>query len=854
MERTPAANLPALALSVLLTFASSSVALADDAALPRFESLADAGKEAAKKGQTRKHSGAAKKANLWTASSVHRNEFELRNGIQKIRVGLLAPGVVRVRLVQDGAIFNESPSYVTLPGAFSNNAVQEKAAVTSELPNGVRISHPEMKLSVRVEMTPLRVIFEDEKGGVISEDLLGRSPQLDKNGFQVWKSSPIDEHYFGLGDKMGGLDRRDHSFTCWNTDAFLFQESSDPIYKSVPFFLALRNGNAYGIYLNNTYRSFFDFNKTVRSAYTFGAEGGELDYYFFYGPNPKTVITSFTDLVGRMPLPPLFSLGYQQSRGSYFPEDRVMNVARELRQRRIPADVIYFDGDYKQDAHPFTVNKKYFPDFGRVIGNLSKMGFKSIISMDPYLAKAPGEAPYEQGIASGYFVTQPDGKNFVGQVWPGEVVFPDFTRAEVRKWWGGLHEYFMKIGVRGIWDDMNEPALFKSPEKTIPLDVVHSCEGRKTDHREVHNIYGMQNTRATFEGLAQFRANQRPFILTRSGFAGSQRYAATWTGDNTSSWNHMRISVPQLLNLGVSGYTFAGSDIGGFNGFTGGPTPDLLTRWMQLGAFNPLFRNHSDGVTRDREPWVDGPEHEAIRKKFIEERYKLLPYIYNCMEEASRTGIPLMRPMFLEYPQDASLVSNADQYMFGPSLLVAPRLWDIPGSYGVQLPEDIWYDYWTGKRMTGDKSLSVDPAINTFPIYARGGSVLPMQSVVQHVGEIPSGPLSLRVYFAPKAGESKVYFDDGDSYDYKNGKYMNLLVKYDFGQKEKFALELASSGDYLPPQKELQVTLFGINKKISKVLCDGVVLNDWKYSADSETLELPALAWLPNKSHKIEIE
>lgn len=801
---------------------------------------------------------------------------DLRVGDLRLLISLLSPNVVRVRAVKRDGVFTENPSFVVQADAFANafktteartggtssgtqaDADSVNAAVFS-MKDGqkeIELSNPSAQISVRVVKEPLQIIFTDREGKVISEDLLGRPLQMTSKGFQVWKNSPIDEHYFGLGDKTGPLDRRDQAFTFWNTDAFLFQESTDPIYKSFPFVLAMRNGVSYGIFLNNTHRSFFDFNKSVRAAYSFGAEDGELDYYFFYGPDPKKVVQDYTELVGRMPLPPLFSLGYQQSRGSYFPEAKVMQIAKELRERKIPTDVIYFDGDYKQDAHPFTVNRSYFPDFARVIGNLNQLGFKSIISLDPYLAKAPGEEPYEQGIASGYFVSNPDGKPFVGQVWPGEVVFPDFTRSEVRKWWGALHERFTKIGVRGIWDDMNEPALFKTPEKTLPLDTVHSFEGRKTDHREAHNIYGMQNTRATFEGLMNLRPNQRPFILTRSGFSGSQRYAATWTGDNTSTWNHMRLSVPQLLNLGLSGMTFAGSDIGGFNGFSGGPTPDLLTRWMQLGAFNPLFRNHSDGVTREREPWVDGPEHEAIRKHFIEERYKLLPYIYSCMEHASRTGIPLMRPMFLEFPSDPSVITNAEEYMFGPSLLVAPRVWDIPGSYVVRLPKGTWYDYWTGKKVKGDQTLSVDPSISTAPLYVKGGSVIPMQSVVQHVEETPEGPLELKVFLAGDSvekSEHEFYFDDGDSFDYKNGKFLKIRVQTSKSGDGKLNVQTSSTGDYQLKQKQVRVSVFGLDKTVDSAALDSLPMTGWKFDRDTQSVVLPPSDFVSGKTQEVTI-
>src|SRR5258707_8772932 len=276
----------------------------------------------------------------------------------------------------------------------------------------------------------------------------------------------------------------------------------------------------------------------------------------------------------------------------------------------------------------------------------------------------------------------------------------------------------------------------------MPLDAVHRLDdGTSLDHRAIHNVCGMQNVRATYEGLRKLQPGQRPFVLTRAAYAGAQRYASTWTGDNSSTWNHMRISVPQLANLGISGYAFVGADIGGFNG---SPTPELLTRWMEVGAFNPIYRNHAAKGTRFREPWVDGPEHESIRKRYIETRYQLLPYIYTGMEESSRTGLPLLRPMFLEFPDDESLATNGEEFMFGSSLLVAPKVWPFVDAFSITLPKGDWYDYRSGTRIDGGKAVMADPPLDTLPVFVGAGSILTEEPLIQHVGEIPRGPLQLR--------------------------------------------------------------------------------------------------------------
>lgn len=772
------------------------------------------------------------------------NEFDLACSNMHLRLGALSPDVLRIRYSKAGE-FPQS-SYV-VQNSDAKTKLQKK--------EDAEFAHFSTEsLQIDVSKKDLRIRISNKNGDLISEDAL---PVLFQgNSFQVSKSSPLDEHFFGLGDKSGPLDHRNQAYCLWNTDPPLWQESTDPMYKSVPFLLSLHNGVSYGIYLDNTFRSVFDLCKNRRDTLTFSAEGGPLDYYFFYGPSPKKVIQSYTQLVGRMPLPPLFSLGYQQSRGSYVPDSAVREVATELRKHQIPCDVIYLDGDYKQDSRPFTIDRKKFPDFSGLVHELAANGFKTVISMDPYIAKFQGDKNFEEGAAKGYFLKKPNGEVFLGKVWTSDTAFADFTRPEVRSWWGSMHKEFVGAGVRGIWDDMNEPALFNTLERTLPLNTVHQLsDGRVIEHREVHNIFAMENTHATYDGLCSLMPNLRPFILTRSGFAGSQRYAATWTGDNTSSWNHMRISVPQLLNLGVSGFCFAGSDIGGFNGFSGGPSAELLTRWMQLGAFNPLYRNHSDGVTRKREPWVDGPGHEAVRKKFIEMRYRLMPYIYSAMEECSRTGLPLMRPMYLEFPTDKSVETCSEQFMFGADILVAPKLWEIAGPYGATLPAgNEWIDFNSNKVHKGGNSIEVNPALAEMPIFVRAGSILPEQPVVQNLSSKPDGPLELRIYQgASETATGHLYLDDGETMNYQN-KEKSETLRLSFSSIQSpngLDVEIKpAKGSYKPWFDKIQIVVLGLKKEPKSLSLDGQIMIGWQ--SEENKLTLPAMAWSP-KGNKIQV-
>lgn len=768
-----------------------------------------------------------------SAVEVRPQGVELQAGAGRVRVLALSPNVVRVRYAPQG-VFPPEHSFAVLPAAFPQPPKVEVQQSDDDVVFGTG------QMRVRILKKPLRIIFLDLKGNVISQDRAGRSVLFDGTAFRAWKAMPEDEHYFGLGDKSGPLDHRNLAFTLWNTDAYGWQESSDPLYKSIPFLLAMRNGSAYGLFLDNIYRSSFDLGKENRDAYSFGAEGGELDYYFFYGPSPKQVIQDFTALVGRTPLPPLFALGYQQCRYSYYPEERMREIAHEFRTRKIPADVIYLDIDYQQNNRPFTVDRMRFPNFEGMVNDLKGQGFKIIAITDLHIAKLEGSKPYDEGIRGDYFVKNPDGSVYVGKVWPGDSVFPDFTRQAVREWWGSLYADFVKAGIRGFWNDMNEPAIFERADKTMPLDTVHSVEGRKTDHREIHNVFGMENARATYEGLLRLQPDLRPFVLTRAAYAGAQRYAATWTGDNSSTWNHMRLSIPQLINLGLSGYTLVGDDIGGF---AGSPTPDLLTRWMELGVFNPIYRNHGTKGSRDREPWVDGPEHEATRRRYIETRYRLLPYIYTGIEEASRTGIPLMRPMFLEFPEDVSLQTNESEFMFGSGLLVAPKVTEMVGPYEVKLPAGEWYDLWTGARVQGQSQM-VDPPLNALPVYVRAGTILPQQPVVQNVDEAPQGPLEISVYpSTPGSGsghecKGELYQDDGNTLAYQRGEFLRLAFTCD---QDSSSLRLNISnvqGTYKPWWKAMKIVFFGLTGSPKSISVDGIKVPNWKFEPGQQAVTL----------------
>jgi alpha-glucosidase len=750
-----------------------------------------------------------------TGSQPLRDGIEIQAGPASLRITALRDDILRVRVAPGGAL-PEDASWAVLPAPRTKSVDVQPSADAASV--GFRTA----SLDVRVERTPLRLVVRDLSGNIISADAVGRAAAFDLGGFSVSKTMPTDEHYFGLGDKTGSFDRRNQAFTLWNTDIG-FQESIDPIYKSIPFFIGINGGRSYGLFLDNTWRTWFDFGKQSRDSYSFGAEGGPLDYYLLYGPTPKQVVEAYAYLTGTPPLPPLWALGFQQSRYSYAPESQVREIADRLRADKIPSDVLYLDIDYQYKNRPFTVDPKTFPNFPGLVSDLRKQHLHLVTITDLHIAHAPGEGyvPYDIGAAGDHFVKNPDGSEFVGIVWPGPAVFPDFTRARTREWWGSLYQQFVQDGVAGFWNDMNEPSVFDGPGKTMPLNSVHRIEEpgfvtRTATHSEIHNIVGLENARGTYEGLLKLRPDERPFVLTRATYAGGQRYGFTWTGDNSATWNHLRLSTQMLLNLGLSGISFVGADVGGFNR---SPGTDLLTRWVEVAAFNPFYRDHAEKGSLPHEIWVHGPEQEAIRRRYIETRYRLLPYIYTLADEAARTGIPIMRPVFLEFPEILAPSSPEfhgldTEFFLGSSLLIAPSPFaETPDDYVVSFPKGQaqWYDFWTGLKAVTHQptsSMRIHPVLDTLPVYVRGGSILPLQPLIQSTDETPTGPLELRIYPGENCTGS-LYLDDGHTFRYQHGEFLRQTftcksegnsVLLDFGARQ---------GSYTPWWKTIEVVIYG---------------------------------------------
>jgi len=745
---------------------------------------------------------------------------ELTSGKAKVRVTAFRDGVFRVRVAPNG----------TFPKDFSWAVIetpQPPAVKVDDTKDEVRLTAG--NIVARIHKSPLLIDFVRDTGDVLVADSSDQPMAWNDGHVRVSKRMPEEEGYYGLGDKAGPMNRRNRAFTMWNTDAFAWQESTDPLYKTIPFFIGLRKGLAYGIFFDNTWRSSFDFGKEDHDSYSFGAEGGEINYYFFAGPTPKKVVEDFTALVGRTKLPPLWTLGFQQSRYSYEPESRVYEVAKTFRDKKIPVDAIYLDIDYQDKNTPFTVDRSKFPTFEKMISDLTAQGIHTVLITDLHIKKDADHvyAPYDTGAKEDVFLKRADGTTYVGPVWPGDSVFPDFTLTRARDWWGGLYKNFSDMGVSGFWNDMNEPAIFLTITKTMPLDVRHRLDdGTTLPHLAAHNIFGMQNVRATNDGLLKFRPNERPFVLTRAAYAGTQRYAATWTGDNVSTWNHLGMSTPMLLSMGISGYGLVGDDIGGF---AGSPEPNLLTRWIEAGVFNPIYRDHTSKGTADQEPWVHGAKHEAIRKRYIEERYRLLPYIYTSVEEMTRTGIPLMRPLLLEFPQSPEFFDDDREYLFGPALFVSPVTTELQDTKAVQLPPGNWYNYWTGEKSSDRELIKLNPALDEVPAFVRAGSIVPRQPLVQSTSETPNGPLELRVYPGGQDCKGSLYQDDGRSFNYEKGEFLRVNYSCQLAAAGIKIISSVEKDGFKPWWNSAEVIVYGFDKAPQSVRVGDAMIRDWHY-------------------------
>ncbi|MGN0298735.1 MAG: glycoside hydrolase family 31 protein [Lachnospiraceae bacterium] len=592
---------------------------------------------------------------------------------------------------------------------------------------------------------------------------------------QVVKKMQGDEAFYGLGDKTGFLNKYGYSYEMWNTD------NPDPqvdcfkvLYKSIPFFITLRENCVYGIFFDNTYHSYFDMGKESPEYYFFGTDKGNLDYYFIGGQDMAAVLANYTYLTGRVPMPQLWTLGYHQSKWGYESAEDILDVAQKFRKYQIPCDTIHLDIDYMDHFKVFTWNDEAYKPKGQLTKEMAELGFKLVSIIDPGVKVEQDYAVYEEGVKNDYFIKTPEGEIYENVVWPGVTAFPDFGNEKVQAWWSNNTKFLIDSGIRGIWNDMNEPASFRGE---LPQDVVFSWkEGESSTHAKMHNVYGHLMSKATYEGLKKYDG-RRPFVITRACYAGSQKYSTAWTGDNHSIWAHLQMAVPQLCNLGLSGMAYVGTDIGGFGSDT---TPELLSRWIEVGCFSPLCRNHSCKGSIYQEPWRFDEQTLTINRKYISLRYRLLPYFYDLFRELELKGLPILRPLVLHYQNDPEVKNCNDEFMVGEHILVAPVLEQGKTMRMVYLPEGIWYDYWTKEEVQGNQYILREAPIDVCPIYVKAGSILPNYPLQQYIGEKEIKTLELDVY--PGDGVYIHYQDNGSDFAYQQGEYNLYEICHQKGQ------------------------------------------------------------------------
>ena len=748
--------------------------------------------------------------------STHDNYVELESSEDlRLRIYIISEYIIRVRYTIEG-YFDRDFSYAIDENFKFQNHKYDLADNANELiisTNSVKCCINKVNLKITFKNTDNQILCEEEKGF-----------HWEKNetygGYIVQnsKKSLKGESYFGLGDKPTDLNIKGKKFTNWGTDEYGYHKDTDPLYKSIPIYYALNDVGAYGIFFDNTYQSHFDFGKERSDVTSFWAQGGEMNYYFIAGPKLMQVCQRYTALTGVPEMPPMWALGYQQCKWSYYPDTQVKEIASKLRALQIPCDAIYLDIDYMDGFRCFTWDKEKFPDPKGMVDTLKAQGFQTMVIIDPGIKKDKTYDVFTEGLENDYFCKRIDGHYVEGKVWPGDCYFPDFTKPEVREWWAGLYKGLIEdVGVAGVWNDMNEPALFEVESKTFPLNVLHDHDGHQTGHRKAHNIYGMQMARATADGVKKFRNGQRTLIITRSGYSGLQRYSSVWTGDNIATFEHLWLADVQAQRLAISGISFCGSDIGGF---INQPTPELMIRWIQLGIFHPFCRVHSSGDHGDQEPWSFGEECLNIFRKFVEIRYQLLPYIYTTFYQYHKEHLPMMRPLVFVDQKDKETHNRDNEFLCGDHILICPVIEEKKRSTPVYFPSSNWYNMWTAEKYNGNKEYKIDAPLDQIPIFIREGAIIPKYPIQQYVGEKNIDTITLDIYYKEGDEHSYIYEDDKNGYGYENGEYKYSTFQFS-GNKGEVKIHQSIEGTYDSEIKNYVLNFIGLPSIVSEIICDG---------------------------------
>ena len=608
---------------------------------------------------------------------------------------------------------------------------------------------------------------------------------------ECWHLTTIlksEEHIYGLGERAGLLNLRPGNYCSWNTDiGGSYSNGKDPLYIGTPIYLSLSNTGSYLVYFENSYKSKYDIRENLDASFA----GGMLRYYIVFG-SIDMIFRQLSELLGRPSLPPRWVLGYHQSRWSYQSEADIREVVKSFEAQDFPLSAIHLDIDYMDGYRVFTINDKRFPDMSGLTYELEKKGIKLIASINPAIKNNRKYKVFSEGLAKDLFCKLPNGKILGGVSWSGWSVFPDFSNPNTRKWWSEQYQYLLNMGISGFWHDMNEPSSFSAwGDMTLPSSTRHNLDDHGGDHQEVHNLYGLLMNKACFEGLRKYTPNNRPWIFSRAGWAGLQKYAWNWTGDIDTSWKSLNQTIITILGLGLSGHSFSGADIGGFSG---SPDAELYLRWFQMSTFFPLFRTHSAIGTKTREPRVYGEPTTSIIRKFLKLRYSLIPYLYSLVWDTTQNGFPPIRPLFWENPGDPSLWDIDDEFLLGEKLLIAPVVSKGAITRKITLPTGIWYSYWNDNEYIGPAQFDIELTLDTIPIFIKGGAILPLAD---------NNGISLHIYPYPGHSSSNhIYYDKGDGYGPWRMDHYHIIH-----ESKSINITWESEGSYPFPYLDIQIVL-----------------------------------------------
>ena len=743
---------------------------------------------------------------------------------EKLRVDVIKSDLVRIKISR-GGVFDESPSHAVV--ADFDSVAANARGFELEIGKTAAILKTNA-LEVRVALDPLHITIRRTDGSLVFDTALDSAGQplaysSLNDAFTLTRTAAPTDAIYGLGEKTGKQNRRGRDFTLWNTDVLnpsatgefranrdaqdprSDQTSTefDPYYISIPFFYQqTADGKLAGSYIDNPYRAYYDL--TGENDYRIHFSGGQYTEYVFAGPDMASILRDYTWLTGRMQLPPIWALGYHQCRWKRYDQQQVIELAKKHRAAGIPVDTLWLDIEYMDEFRVFTWNHELFPDPAAMFAELREMGIRVITIIDPGVKYDPGYLVFDSGLAEDVFCRTEGGDTYIGQVWPGNTAFPDFSKQSGRDWWGRLNAEHVKSGLAGIWNDMNEPATGEIP----PERMLFSDGTLK--HERVHNEYAMLMAMGTVDGLREVMPALRTFVLSRAGSPGIQRYAANWMGDNMARWDHIWLSLPMGAGLGISGQPFVGADIGGF---AEDSSAELFARWIQYGALTPFARNHSAINQVDQYAFSFGPEVLAIAKDALELRYRLLPYIYTSFWQTAETGEPIQRPLVFDYQYDKNTHELDDEYGFGRSLLVAPIYAAKQTSREVYLPAGEWFDWATDERIQGGRSIKAEAPAERIPVFAKAGSVIPMlPKAPQTTADLSVESVQLHVFVPGQDGvfESELVEDDGLTFAASEGAYLKTMLRLErSGSSLVLTGSVSGKGFAEFVRKEFEVVLHG---------------------------------------------